>query len=195
MKKIIPSDAVLIPENAQCVFRGKIFDVYQWPQKMFDGSTATFEMLKRPDSAVVIGVVDDKLIVIEEEQPHSGTSLAFPGGRADQDDDALVAAKREMLEETGHKFENWRLISVKQPHTKLEWFVHIFLAWGVLSVEETFHDAGERITVKQLGFAEVKRLSLSGRRYIDESCAIFENLDNLRDLLALSEFTGQEADR
>ncbi len=36
-----------IPPNAKRVFKGIIFDVYQWQQKMFDGSKETFEMLKR----------------------------------------------------------------------------------------------------------------------------------------------------
>lgn len=38
-----------IPPNAQRVFSGKIFDVYQWPQPLFDGSIATFEVAKRLD--------------------------------------------------------------------------------------------------------------------------------------------------
>src|SRR5215467_9321922 len=43
MKKLVPEHAILIPEHAERVFQGKIFDVYQWPQKLYDGSTATFE--------------------------------------------------------------------------------------------------------------------------------------------------------
>lgn len=53
MKKVIPDNAVLVPDAAQHVFEGMIFDVYQWPQKLFDGSEHTFEMLKRPDTVVV----------------------------------------------------------------------------------------------------------------------------------------------
>jgi len=33
MKKTIPADAVLVPDDAKRVFNGMIFDVYQWPQK------------------------------------------------------------------------------------------------------------------------------------------------------------------
>ena len=68
MKKVIPSDAVLVPNQAERVFKGMIFDVYQWPQKFFDGTEGTFEMLKRPDTVSVICVVDDKILVIDDEQ-------------------------------------------------------------------------------------------------------------------------------
>lgn len=39
MRKYIPENAKLIPAEAECKFRGELFDVYQWPQEMFDGST------------------------------------------------------------------------------------------------------------------------------------------------------------
>src|ERR1700733_8127048 len=100
MKKIIPPSAVLIPDQAKRVFKGEIFDVYQWPQTMFDGTAATFEMLKRPDTVQAIAVVDDKILVLNDEQPHRGARLTFPGGRADKSNESTDAAiKREVHEE------------------------------------------------------------------------------------------------
>jgi len=31
-----------IPKDAKLVFKGKIFDVYQWQQKVYDGTTVTY---------------------------------------------------------------------------------------------------------------------------------------------------------
>ncbi|HEX5744244.1 MAG TPA: hypothetical protein VFX84_02225, partial [Candidatus Saccharimonadales bacterium] len=78
MKKVIPQDSVLVPDGAELAFKGMIFDVYQWPQKLFDGSEHRFEMLKRPDTANVICVVDDKILVLDDEQPHLGKRQSFP---------------------------------------------------------------------------------------------------------------------
>ena len=36
MRKVIPSDAILIPASATCVFEGVIYDVYQWEQANYD---------------------------------------------------------------------------------------------------------------------------------------------------------------
>jgi 8-oxo-dGTP pyrophosphatase MutT (NUDIX family) len=196
MKKVIPADAVLVPDTAACVFNGQIFDVYQWPQTLYDGSRATFEMLKRPDTVSVIGIVDGKLLVIDDEQPHVGNRSSFPGGRVDADDSGtLAAAQREVHEETGYLFDNWRLLRVWQPHGKLEWFIYLYLAWDGRRDGEPHLDAGERITVHLRNFAEVKELVITKSGYLGEALEIFEGLDCLEQLLALPEFTGQEVDR
>lgn len=196
MKKVIPSDAVLIPDQAACAFKGIIFDVYQWPQKLFDGSEATFEMLKRPDTVSVICVVDDKVLVLNEEQPNLGKRRNFPGGRVDASDSSIIAAaQREVREETGYEFANWRIIKVWQPHGKFEWFIHLVLAWDGRKVAQPHLDAGEKIAVEAVSFDELKHLVMTRAGYLSEALEVFEGLDSLDELLALQEFKGQEIER
>ena len=196
MKKLIPSDSVLIPVGAERAFKGKIFEVYQWSQEMFDGSKEMFEMLKRPDTTAVICVVDGKILVLDEEQPNSGKRQSFPGGRVEPNDESIVAAaQREVLEETGYSFQNWKLVKVWQPHTKLEWFVHLLLAWDELEQQDTAHEAGEKIAIEELTFDEVKQLVINKAGHLGESLAVFESVNSLEELLALPEFVGREIER
>ena len=196
MQKIVPADAVLIPEQAECVFQGEIFAVYQWQQELFDGSHDTFEMLKRPDTTSVFCVVDGRLIVLVEEQPNSGKRRSFPGGRVDETDtDIIAAAQREVLEETGYSFKNWRLVKVRQPIKKMEWFVHYVLAWDVTGQQDVHHDPGEKITVELLEFDEVKRLAAQRVGFLHEASELFENIDSLEGLEDLPEFSGRVLDR
>jgi ADP-ribose pyrophosphatase len=196
MKKIIPTDSVLVPDQAVRAFQGMIFDTYQWPQKLFDGSEHRFEMLKRPDTVSIICIVEDKILVIDDEQPHLGSRQSFPGGRVDAEDGSVeTAAQREILEETGYSFKNWRLLKVSQPYRKMEWFVYIFLAWDVAAQQQPVLDAGEKITVNQLNFEEVKELVLQHKGYLGESSDIFAAAETLDRLVALPEFVGQEVDR
>ena len=51
----------IIPDEAEKVFNGVLFDVYQWQQEMYDGSYATFERLRRADTAAVICITDDDM--------------------------------------------------------------------------------------------------------------------------------------
>jgi ADP-ribose pyrophosphatase len=195
MKKVIPEDAVLIPDNATKAFQGMIFDVYQWPQQLFDGSEHTFEMLKRPDTVVVIAVTGDKVLVLDDEQPHFGSRQSFPGGRVDADDESIqAAAEREVREETGYGFKNWRLIRVMQPHLKIEWFVYLWLAWDVADQQSPHLDAGEKITVHELSFNELKEKVLNKNSYLGESLALMEKIESLDQLLQLPEFTGRTVD-
>ena len=104
MREYIPKSAKTIPDNAEMVFRGVIFDVYQWPQTMFDGSTETFEMLRRPDTVKIIAIKGDKIIIIKQRQPRKDWFYTYPGGRIDPTDrNELAAAKRELREER-HRF-------------------------------------------------------------------------------------------
>src|SRR5690606_38807748 len=137
-----------------------IYDVYQWEQSNFDDSVSIFEMLKRPDTVSVICVVDDKVLVIQDEQPHRGVrSSTLPGGRVDEEDHStLRAAKREVEEEVGYQFKNWKLVNVLQPIHKLEWFIYTYVAWGVTAKGDVRHDPGERIASELKSFDEFKSL-------------------------------------
>ncbi len=188
MRTIIPKNAKLIPKEAERAFKGEIFDVYQWQQKMFDGSFETFEMLKRPDTVKVIAIKDNKIIICEEQQPNTKVFFDVPSGRHDLDKESeLDAAKREMLEETGMTFDNWRLISVEQTHTKIDWFVYIFLATGFKSQTKQKLDAGEKITVHLKSFEEVVKLADDPRnRYIPID--IFDRAKSIEGLLNLPKY-------
>jgi ADP-ribose pyrophosphatase len=144
-----------IPPNAKKVFAGTIFDVYQWEQKLFDGSVKTFERLKRPDTAQVIATVGDKILVQSEEQPDTrGSFTSLPGGRQDPGESPLKSAKRELLEETGCVSDDWQLWNEVQPVGKIDWTVHTFIAHNCTQAQDQRTDAGERITVRPVSFDE-----------------------------------------
>lgn len=193
MKKIVPKDAHLIPKEAKQVFKGTIFDVYHWEQEMFDGSFETFEMLRRPDAVAIVAIKGDKLVVVEEHQPNNAHWHAIPAGRHDVPGETqLQAAKRELTEETGMVFKQWRLIDVVQPVEKIEWFVYVYLATEFERSVEQKHDKGEKITVKEMTLDEYHELKKYGKvRYWFKQ---LEEAESISELLSLPEFKGKEID-
>ncbi|MEK7615337.1 MAG: NUDIX hydrolase [Patescibacteria group bacterium] len=145
----------MIPSNAKKVFTGVIFDVYQWPQEMFDGSIETFEMLKRRTSTDVIATQNGKILLQVQEQPAKPIFLSFPGGQAEDAEDSLVGAKRELLEETGCTSNDWHLFSEVNAISKIDWFVYTYIARDCTIVQDQQLDAGERITIRWVTLDEL----------------------------------------
>ncbi len=179
MRKFIPEKTKLIPEEANLVFHGKIYDVYQWPQEMYDGSTETFEMLRRPDTVKIIAVLTpeeqkrlknvqdlsveeagDKIVITRQIQPRKDWFYDYPGGRTDKADaNELEAAKREMREESGLELQNWKLVAVEQPFTKIDWLIYTFLATGLTGQSGQSLDAGEKIEVELATLEKIEELA------------------------------------
>lgn len=154
----IPSKQPL-PSEAKKVFSGILFDVYQWQQPQFDGSVKTFEKLRRPDTVLVIPVTaEGRIIVAEQEQPGKSSFLGFVGGRVDKGETPEQGAARELLEETGYAAERLELVGAVQPLSKIDWSVYIFVARNSRKVAEQNLDAGERITLQEIGFDELVEL-------------------------------------
>jgi ADP-ribose pyrophosphatase YjhB (NUDIX family) len=196
MKKLVPNDAILMPDQAKKVFTGEIFDVYQWPQPLFDGSSATFEMLRRPDTVLMICIKGDKIIFIREQQPSRPEYVRLPGGRVDPGEEWDTAVKRECKEELGLEFGSWRLVQVCQPVAKIEWFVATYLATDCTFEGEMSHDPGEKISLVPMSFAEAKEHVASTTDPLnDYTRTLFDSVETFEELKALPAFTGQTIDR
>lgn len=153
MKIVRPKSRQPLPDSAKIVFKGKVFDVYQWEQKMFDGSTAIFEKIKRPDTVVIFPVLTGNRIVLTKQvQPGKDPFIGAVGGSVESNENILDAAKREMLEETGFIADRYKLWKSIQPLSKIEWAVYIFVAFGVEKTNDLSLDPGEKISIIEVSF-------------------------------------------
>lgn len=182
---------MLIPEQAELKFKGEVFDVYQWPQAMYDGTTATFEMLKREDTVSVIAIKDDKIVIEHQIQPHQDWFYDYPGGRHDNPaEDELAAAKRELREEAGMTFKTWKLVEVVQPFNKADWFIYTFIATDFESQGPQELDGGEKIDLMEVTLDELNELAKlpNSKFLIRDFMEGIKSVDELKNLPALYEY-------
>jgi ADP-ribose pyrophosphatase len=169
-----------LPAYAKKVFEGVIFDTYQWEQKMFDGTVSIFEKIKRPDTVVVFAVLDNgKIILTKEEQPGKEPFIGVPGGRVNEGEEILTAAKRELLEETGCEASDFMLWKSLQPVSKIEWALYVFIARGARKKEDLNLDSGEKIETMEVDFDEF--LNIAIQEGFDEPEIYKEVVDALSD--------------
>lgn len=144
-----------IPNNAKLVFKGVLFDVYQWQQKMFDGTFATFEKIKRKPTTQIIAITKyNKIILLNEEQPNTGKFIGMPGGHVEENETIMQNAKKELLEETGMETEKLELWNKYDFGGKIEWQSHYFIAKNCTKIQEPKPENGEKITPFEVDFDE-----------------------------------------
>lgn len=157
-----PASQQPIPDYAKKVFAGVLFDVYQWEQELFDGTKTTFEKLKRPDTVVVFGVLQDgSILLTEQEQPGKEGFIGATGGRIDEGEEVLAAARRELLEESGYEASEFILWGAEHITSKIDWVIYTFIAKGLKKVADINLDGGEKITLKPVNFDEFVDIATS----------------------------------
>jgi len=78
--------------------------------------------------------------------------------------DPLAEAQRELLEETGHRAADWRLLArtINNP-TRYDSYTYLYLALGAQQIAEQALDPNEEIIVHRVPLADMPALLRSGK--------------------------------
>ena len=153
--------AGMIPPQAKKVFRGILFDIYQWEQQLYDGTSRTFELATSTPAAHIIATKDGKVLINKESQPSSGSYLALPGGLINRDEDPMVGAQREFTEETGFSTDIKGLFYSEQGTSKVEHAINIYYGDIVGDQIEKKLGSGEKIQQLWFSFDDFLRLAFN----------------------------------
>lgn len=175
-----------IPKEATLAFTGERCRIYQWPQEMYDGSIATFEKIVRLSGSNVIAIVDGKILIEEQQQPHRGSFICLPGGHVDSWEEPLLdTAKRELKEETGFETDDWELLADISRRDFMVFEHHLFLARGCRRVAEPKLDNGEKITIMLVSVEEFKNVMEDPRWRHQDITAYLNKPGNFDKLVSL----------
>ncbi|MEM8710457.1 MAG: NUDIX hydrolase, partial [Planctomycetota bacterium] len=123
-------------------------------------------VLETPSWVNVIAVTEDtgEIVIVKQHRfGTSSTTIEIPGGMIDPGEDPLVAAKRELREETGYVAESWTSLGAVAPNPAfLDNLCHHFLATGARRDEAQDLDAGEDIVVTTMSTADCVAAIRSG---------------------------------
>lgn len=120
-----------------------------------------YYVLEYPNWVNIVALTKENKVILVKQYRHGAGKefLEIPGGVIDEGEDALDAAKREMLEETGYAFESMeRLVDLyPNPATSTN-ITTTFLAKGGIKVKEQELDDQEEIDVLLYSIDDVKKL-------------------------------------
>lgn len=155
-----------IPKTAKLVYKGILFDVYHWRQRLLNNTYKTYEAVKRRDAVSIIPTVGDKIIVANEERIHHPRIIGLFGGFVERGESSNKAAKRELTEESGYVSSDWKLLYVNDSyHREIDFKTYLFLARDCKKVGDQRPDDGERIEVKYVDFDQLLDLAMSSKGF------------------------------
>ena len=120
-----------------------------------------YYVLEFTDWVNVIAITKDGQFAMEQQYRHAlgVNSIELPCGVAETGESPLLAAQRELLEETGYGNGKWsKIMSIAPNPANMNNMAHCFLAVGVEKIAEPSLDATEELTVHLMSRDEVKAL-------------------------------------
>ena len=149
------------------VYRGPVFWVTVDEVMEPGGISARRDIVHHPGSVVILAVLESRSgarILLERQYRHAAQDYLWelPAGRIDPGESELVAAKRELLEETGYTASRWqRIFKYYASPGFMDETMAIYLARG-LTPGTAQPEADELIRRRLISMADAQRMVEKG---------------------------------
>ena len=162
--------------KSELILDTKFFKVRKDIVELPDGAQKEWTYWDSNDSAMVVGMTEDKKIVMIKQYRYlvDYEVVEFPSGGAEEGEKIEDAARREFEEESGYRCKELiKLCSVYETYGQLNRQIHIFFAPNIEKTKQNTED-DEYIDVELMEFNEVVKLALENK--IDGMGSILEIL-------------------
>lgn len=154
--------------STETIFTGRVITVRRDEVRMSDGSVAMREVIEHPGAVAVVALDDEGRVVIVNQYRHPVRARLdeLPAGLLDVDGEpALLAAQRELAEETGLEAGRWDvLLDLHTSPGVTDEALRIFLARDLRPIDSGFVRAQEEasMTVDREPLSDLVRRALAG---------------------------------
>ncbi len=124
-----------------------------------------FYTLTIPDAAMVAAITADGEIILKSEFRYAcgAEVIECPAGMMEKGEKPLIAAKRELLEETGYSSSDWTYLGPTLESTsKLTNTMHLFLEKNVVKTGEQHLDPNEHLDVMRVSLEAAAEMVMDG---------------------------------
>lgn len=152
--------------DSQDIFDGFVLHVKKDTIKLPNGNEATREIIRHIGAVCVVPVTDDNKVIMERQfrYPIDRVITEIPAGKLDdKNEDRLMAAKRELREETGYEADEWLDLGIYYPAPAYsDEKITMYLAKGLHKGERDL-DEDEFLNVEEIPIKSLVDDILSGK--------------------------------
>jgi 8-oxo-dGTP pyrophosphatase MutT (NUDIX family) len=146
--------------DGRTAWEGRIVSVRVERFRYDDGEEAEREIVAHPGAVAVVAHDGERLYMVRQPREPVGDEalLELPAGKLEEDEDALVTARRELAEEVGKGARSWvRLTSYYSSPGFTDEEVHVYLATDLFD-EQADSGEEERLEIVELPLAELDQV-------------------------------------
>ena len=140
------------------IFQGKVVGLHEYDVRLPNGNTAKREVVRHCQGATILALNDKGECLLEHQFrfAYNEVLLELPAGKCEEGEDPLVAARRELEEETGYKAGKLTKLGMVNPNPALfSNHVHFYLAEDLQATGKQHLDEDEFINCMELTKEEV----------------------------------------
>ena len=142
--------------DSTLVYDGGFIKVRKDNARLPDGSVSTREYIEHPGAVAMLALLDNGKLIMERQYRYAPQRefIEIPAGKIDYQEDILLTAQRELLEETGYVASEWTHLTTTYPCIGYaDERIEYFLARG-LTHQGSQLDDGEFLEVFELSLEE-----------------------------------------
>jgi len=147
------------------IYKGRLLRFFVRKQKFPNGYVADLEVVKHPGAVLITPfLTDEKIILISQYRPVIGKYIwELPAGTFHKGENALLCARRELIEEVGYASSEWKKLGFIYPAPGYTDEKIIIFSAKKLKKVKTRREEDEVIRPKIFTKKEISRLLDSGR--------------------------------
>lgn len=173
--------------TSETVFKSRFVKVYKDKVRLPASQIIDdFYTVTIPNGAMICALTDDGDIILKKEYRYACNAdiVECPAGMfEDHENDPLLVAKRELLEETGYTSDNWLYLGgSRESSSKLTNTMHLFLAQNCFKTSEQKLDDTESIDLLKIPFNKAVDMVMIGEIIANSTAHLILKVARLKGL-------------
>lgn len=147
------------------IFQGRLLEVFETELQLSNGKHKVHHIAKRPPVVCVLPITDSYEVYLVSQYRYmlDKVTLEVMAGFVEKGEMPLLAAKRELKEETGIQAENWKNVStIEMAGSVFRAKAHIFIAKN-LKKGKSYQEDYEDISLVKITLDDAVSKVLSGK--------------------------------